>query len=183
MPHWGKSQPHRRAVSPPSLPRRSSSTATSRSPVQFFPLRCSGQAVADDVPRRQPSLRAHARTPAQDGVWARSWRVLPYSRRLVPQKAMRSPKRFNALSPTPSPEGPRRPLFSPCGQCDVWRLGDGLQPIVLTSRPHLVQYHSQLAGQCDLGLAEPAALGHSDGPGFQGAPAPAVVDQHVGCLI
>ena len=46
-----------------------------------------------------------------------------------------------------------------------------------------MQHHGQLARQRDLGLAEAAALGDPNGPGLQGAPATAMVDQHVGCLI
>jgi hypothetical protein len=40
--------------------------------------------------------------------------VLPYLRRVVPQNAMRPPKKCSALSLTPSPEGPHQPR-SACG--------------------------------------------------------------------
>jgi len=47
-----------------------------------------------------------------DSGWGmgRSWRVLPYSRRAVPAQAEHGPpKKWNALTPAPSPRGPLRP--------------------------------------------------------------------------
>jgi hypothetical protein len=104
----------------------------------------------------------------------RSWGVLPHARRPI-RSTRRGRQRVAAHSPQ---HRPRRDSFGRVRRAaDLFgRLGCGLQPVVLARRPHPVQHHSQLARQRHLRLAEAAALGHTHGPGLQGAPAPAVVD-------
>lgn len=91
--------------------------------------------------------------PAQDGVW-RELGVLPYSWRLVPQRAMRAPKRYIALSPTPSPEGPSFGRVE-CAADVEW--GARLRLSADSPRPSskFIQHHSQLARESDLALPRP----------------------------
>jgi hypothetical protein len=63
------------------------------------------------VLREQPSLRARTRTPAQDGVWAGAEGCFLIRGIRSRTKRCGPPKKWNALSPAPSPEGPRQPRW------------------------------------------------------------------------
>ncbi len=122
------------------------------------------------------------RAPAQDGVWAGAGGCFLMRGVWSCTKPAQGAKELKRTHPNPVPEG-TSPAASGVRPIRRGRLGCGFQPVVPTRRPHPMQHHGQLARQRDLGLAEAAALGDPNGPGFQGAPAAAMVDQHVGCLI
>src|SRR5580704_11669649 len=100
----------------------------------------------------------------------------------------RSPFQTHAknLSNSPSPSSRLGRLFLPFGRNSVMpSLGSNLllRPVELASiDPHAMQNHRELARNCNLGLAEPIALGEPNPPSLYGGPLRDTCQQDPGCF-
>src|SRR6266851_6019267 len=102
----------------------------------------------------------------------------------------RSPFRTLAQnrSNSPSPSSRQGCLFPPLGRNSVislFSLGSNLllRPVELSSvNPHAVQNDRELTRDCNLGLAEPIALGEPYPPSLHGGPFWDARQQNPGCF-